>query len=84
MNDKLDNIDIANVNKDSINSLIDDCNDIIIEAASASGMLKEQRVKKNICTRKIKNCKVAKPWFNQECYEKSIIEPKVIIGGLNL
>jgi hypothetical protein len=70
LNDKLDNIDTVNVNKDSINSLIDDCNDIIIEAAFASGMLKEQRVKKNNCTRNIKNCKVTKPWFNQECYKK--------------
>ena len=75
LNDKLDNIDIANVNKDSINSLIDDCNDIIIEAASASGMLKEQRVEKNNCHGLTKS--VIKK-------EKSIIEPKVIIGGLNL
>ena len=75
LNDKLDNIDIANVNKDSINSLIDDCNDIIIEAASASGMLKEQRVEKNNCHGVTKS--VIKK-------EKSIIKTKVIIGGLNL
>ncbi|XP_071137198.1 uncharacterized protein [Mytilus edulis] len=34
LNDKLDAIDIASVSKDSINSLIEECNNIIIQAAS--------------------------------------------------
>ncbi|CAG2235955.1 unnamed protein product [Mytilus edulis] len=70
LNDKLDAIDIASVSKDSINSLIEECNNIIIQAASECGMLKEKNIVNNNCNRNIKNCKVKKPWFNQECYTK--------------
>jgi hypothetical protein len=58
----LDIVDVTTVNKDTINNLIEECNDIIIQAASASGILQEKKLSKNNCTRK--------PWFNHECYEK--------------
>ena len=67
--DKIDAIDVVNVNKDTINNLVEECNNIIINAASESGMLKEKKVYKD-CTKNNKNCKSKKPWFNQECYEK--------------
>ena len=42
LNVKLDIVDVTTVNRDTINNLIEECNDIIIQAASASGMLKEK------------------------------------------
>ena len=72
----MDIVDVTTVNKDTINNLIEECNDIIIQAASASGILKEKKLSKNNCTRK--------PWFNHECYEKrkDYHKAKIIIGEL--
>jgi len=70
LNVKLDIVDVTTVNKNTINNLIEECNDIIIQAASASGMLKEKKLSKNNCTRNNIKCKVKKPRFNHECYEK--------------
>ena len=55
LNVKLDIVDITTVNKDTINNLIEESNDIIIQAASVSGMLKDKKLSKNNCTTKIFN-----------------------------
>jgi len=70
LNVKLNIVDVTTVNKDTINNLIEECNDIIIQAASASGMLKENKLSKNNCIRNNIKCKVKKTCFNHECYEK--------------
>ena len=59
--EKFDVLDVANVNKDVINSVIEECNDIIRIAAVLSEV--ENRSNKRSVNR---NGKLRKPCFNKE------------------
>jgi hypothetical protein len=59
--EKLDVLDVANVTKDVINSVIEECNDIIRIAAVLSEV--ENRSNKRSVNR---NGKLRKPCFNKE------------------
>lgn len=63
--EKLDVFDVANVNKDVINSVIEECNDIIRIAAVNCELLSEVENRSN--ERSVnRNSKLRKPCFNKE------------------
>jgi hypothetical protein len=64
--EKLDVLDVANVNKDVINNVIEECNDIIRIAAVNCELLSEVENRSN--KRSVnRNGKLRKPWFNKDC-----------------
>lgn len=63
--EKLSVLDIDTVNKDVINNLVEDCGNIVRNAAVNSELLYDKVVNSSH-----KHCKINKPWYNKECYDK--------------
>ena len=65
--EKLNIIDIDTVNNDVVNNLVEECSNIIRNAAVDSDLLSDcKKIKDN----GNKRFKVNKPWYNKECYDK--------------
>jgi hypothetical protein len=67
---KLVSINIDQVHNAVINSLVDECNTIILGAASICNLLHEE----NVSMQTVNNCnkqkRLNKPWFNKDCSVK--------------
>jgi hypothetical protein len=85
--EKLDVLDVANVNKDVINNVIEECNDIFRIAAVNCELLSEvenssnkRSVSRNGKLRKESHGLTKSVVLNENC----ITKPKIIIGELEL
>ena len=66
--EKLVLLDIDTVDKVVVNNLVDECSNIIRNAAVDSELLSETVVRNRPNVNR--KCRVNKPWFNRDCYEK--------------
>ncbi|VDH98683.1 Hypothetical predicted protein [Mytilus galloprovincialis] len=66
---KLEEIDTDLIDNIVVNSIVDECNSLILQAASKCDLLLEKRVIRKV-DNSLKKRKVKKPWFNRECAEK--------------
>lgn len=64
---KLESIDIDSIDKHMIDSLVGECNTLILNAAENSGMLKEVNLSRRSYDRN--KSKVNKPWYNKDCHQ---------------
>ncbi|CAG2256257.1 SEC31 [Mytilus edulis] len=66
---KLEEIDTDLIDNIVVNSIVDECNSLILQAASKCDLLLEKKVIRKV-DNSLKKRKVKKPWFNRECAEK--------------
>ena len=66
--EKLVLLDIDTVDKVVVNNLVDECSNIIRNAAVDSELLSESVVRNRPNVNR--KCRVNKQWFNRDCYEK--------------
>ena len=62
--EKLENLDVNNIDVDTVNDVVLNCNSIIKNAADKADMIVEFKPKK----RPSVGSKKCKPYFNQDCY----------------
>lgn len=67
--EKLDALESQNIDSVTVNSLIDECNNVILHAATECYLLQE-KVISGTKVNTSKMCKSNKPWFNKSCHEK--------------
>ncbi|CAG2253464.1 unnamed protein product [Mytilus edulis] len=65
--EKLENLDVNNINVETVNNVILNCNSIIKNAADKADMIVEFKPKNSRPGVRSKKCK---PYFNQDCYLK--------------
>ncbi|CAG2223949.1 unnamed protein product [Mytilus edulis] len=80
---KLEEIDTDLIDNIVVNSIVDECNSLILQAASKCDLLLEKKVIRKV-DNSLKKRKVKKPWFNRECAEKRKLyhRAKIITGEL--